>query len=173
MSTPLPSPLASSVAATPSLSPDDLHWLREAIEQSRIAAAAGHQPYGAVLVGPDGQSLATAHNTQGRAADLTGHAELNLVRQAAETLGPQALRGATVYASGEPCPMCAGALYWAGVARVVFALSVDSMRELNGDDSVLPLRCADVMAGGTRPVNVAGPAIEEEARSAFAPRPAA
>lgn len=149
------------------LSSADHTTLRAAIAQSRLAAAAGHQPYGAVLVGPDGRTLATAHNTQGDPADLTGHAEMNLVRNAARALGPDTLQGATVYASGEPCPMCAGALYWAGVRRVVFALSVDSMRALNGADSVLPLRCAAVMTGGTRTVQVDGPALEDEARAAF------
>jgi tRNA(adenine34) deaminase len=150
------------------LSDADLAALRVAITQSRLATAGGHQPYGAVLVAPDGRTLATAHNTQGDPSDLTGHAEMNLVRDAARALGPDALQGAVVYASGEPCPMCAGALYWAGVKRVVFALSVDSMRELNGADSVLPLGCAAVMAGGTRKVQVDGPALEDEARAVFA-----
>ena len=161
------------------LSPADLAALRAAIAQSAVAKAAGHQPYGAVLAAPDGRVLAQAHNTQGPSAhgtganlahwgdQITGHAELNLVRDAARTLGPAALYGATVYASGEPCPMCAGALYWAGVRRVVFALSVDSMRELNGPDSVLSLRCAAVMAGGTRAVQVDGPALVDEARAVF------
>lgn len=150
----------------------DEQWLRAAIAQSRQAAAAGHQPYGAVLVGAGVQRWA-AHNTQGDPGDLTGHAEMNLVRDAARALGPGALQGSTVYASGEPCPMCAGALYWAGVARIVFALDVAAMRALNGPDSVLPLRCAEVVAGGTRPVEVQGPALLDEARAAFADRTAA
>lgn len=145
----------------------DTQWLRQAIAQSRQAATLGHQPYGAVLVSAQGQHLLSAHNTQGDSADITGHAELNLVRQAAAALGAKVLKGSTVYASGEPCPMCAGALYWAGVARVVFALGVDSMRALNGDDSVLPLHCADAVSGGTRTVRVTGPALEDEARAVF------
>lgn len=149
------------------LSDNDLDCLREAIAQSHAAAAAGHQPYGALLAGADGRRLLAAHNTQGNAADITGHAEMNLVRQAAEQLGPQVLQGATVYASGEPCPMCAGALYWAGVSRVVFALGVDDMRALNGDDSVLPLHCAQTVHGGTRAMAVEGPALQDEARTAF------
>jgi tRNA(Arg) A34 adenosine deaminase TadA len=149
------------------LSPADAHWLRQAIDQSRQAATQGHQPYGAVLVGPQGAHLWSAHNTQGDAGDITGHAELNLVRQAAAELGAGALAGGTVYASGEPCPMCAGALYWAGVSRVVFALGLDSMRDLNGADSVLAPGCAEVMRGGTRQVIVDGPALEDEARAVF------
>jgi tRNA(Arg) A34 adenosine deaminase TadA len=81
----------------------------------------------------------------------------------------RALQDCTVYASGEPCPMCAGALYWAGVGRVVFALSIDSMTELAGADAdELGLNCADVLATGTRRVEVLGPALEAEARRAFA-----
>lgn len=154
--------------AASDLSATDLHWLREAIAQSRLAAEAGHQPYGAVLVSSEGARLWSAHNTQGRPEDVIGHAELNLVRQAAECLDPHTLQGATVYASGEPCPMCAGALYWSGVARVVFALDVHDMRALHGAASVLPLRCQQVLAGATRTVAVAGPALQDEARAAVA-----
>lgn len=64
--------------------------------------------------------------------------------------------------------MCAGALYWAGVGRVVFALSITSMTELAGADAdELRLRCADVLASGTRRVQVLGPALETEARRVF------
>lgn len=151
------------------LSPTDARWLRVAIEQSRLAAAQGNQPYGAVLVGPDGQWRWSSHNSQADPADVTGHAELNLVREAARQLGPRALAGATVYASGEPCPMCAGALYWAGVGRIVFALDVRSMAELNGPESILPLGCAEVVQGGTRALEVIGPALQDEARAVFLP----
>ena len=91
--------------------------MQAAITASRAALAAGNRPYGAALVAPDGRLLLTAQNSQVTDDDCTAHAELALVRQATRQLGADALQGSTVYASGEPCAMCAGALFWAGVRR--------------------------------------------------------
>jgi tRNA(Arg) A34 adenosine deaminase TadA len=146
----------------------DLIPLRLAIEQSRQAAAAGHQPYGAVLCNRDGHVLAVAHNTQGNPLDVTGHAEMNLVRHVASTLGPQVLKGAYAYASGEPCPMCASALYWAGVDRIVFGASMQTMAQLCGPASVLAPGCADLLRNAARTVEVRGPILENEAASVIA-----
>ena len=98
----------------------DLAPMRLAIAASRQALAAGDQPFGATLVSPAGQVLLTERNRQHTAADTSAHAETVLLRRAAEQLGPAALRGATVYASGEPCAMCAGAISHARIGRVVF-----------------------------------------------------
>ena len=85
-----------------------------------------------------------------------------LVREAAARLGATALTGATVYASGEPCAMCSGALYWAGIRRVVYAASNDVMDDLFGGDQ-LPIRCAEVLAGASRTVQVDGPLLADAA----------
>ena len=98
----------------------DLAPMRLAIAASRQALAAGDQPFGATLVSPAGQVLLTERNRQHTAADTSAHAETVLLRRAAEQLGPAALRGATVYASGEPCAMCAGAILLARLPLVVF-----------------------------------------------------
>lgn len=146
----------------------DARHLREAIALSIVARDAGDMPYGAVLVGRDGRVLARARNTQVTQSDCTGHAETNLVRDATRTLGPAAVAGGTVYASGEPCALCAGAMYWAGIDRVVYALSAATMETLGRPgDSLLRLSCREVMARGTRRVAVAGPALEDEARAVF------
>ena len=85
--------------------------MRLAIAASRTALAAGDRPFGATLVSPQGEVLMTAANNQVTTDDVTGHAEMVLVRQASSRFGARALRGATVYASGEPCAMCAGAMF--------------------------------------------------------------
>lgn len=150
------------------LTPADEALLRSAIALSAHARAAGNEPYGALLADARGQVLLEAQNTQHTGCDCTAHAELNLVRAASPRFERSLLAGCSVYASGEPCPMCAGALYWAGVGRVVFALSITSMTELGGADAdELSLRCADVLASGTRRVQVLGPALEAEARRVF------
>lgn len=136
--------------------------MRRAIEASRQAVAAGNMPFGATLVAPDGRLLWTAQNNQLTSGDCTGHAELVLVRDARAALGAEALRGGTVYASGEPCAMCSGAMFWAGIRRVVFAASQDDIGAALGGDS-LPIRSAQVYAGASPAVQVDGPLMGDEA----------
>jgi tRNA(Arg) A34 adenosine deaminase TadA len=91
-----------------------------------------------------------------------GHAEVVLVREVVKTKGRDALKGATVYASGEPCAMCSGSMFWAGVARVVFGASqADIIEALGGAE--LPIRTASVLAGANPAVTVDGPVLREEA----------
>ncbi len=136
--------------------------MRRAIEASRQAVAAGNMPFGATLVAPDGRLLWTAQNNQLTSGDCTGHAELVLVRDARAALGAEALRGGTVYASGEPCAMCSGAMFWAGIRRVVFAASQDDIGAALGGDS-LPIRSAQVYVGASPAVQVDGPLMGDEA----------
>lgn len=134
----------------------DEDHMRCAIDASQAALDAGDMPYGAALVSAQGDVLMVAGNRQVTSGDCTAHAEVVLIREASARLGPAALRGATVYASGEPCAMCSGALFWAGVRRVVYAASSDVMAELFGGD-LLPIRCAQVLADADPPVQVDGP----------------
>lgn len=142
------------------LDDDSLH-MRTAIAASRQAKARGDAPFGAVLV-KDGRALMTALNNQNTTRDCTGHAEVVLVRDAQRELGDAALRGATVYASGEPCAMCAGAMFWAGIRRVVYAASTPAMDAIMGEPA-LSVRCADALAKAAPAVQVDGPLLEEEA----------
>jgi tRNA(Arg) A34 adenosine deaminase TadA len=136
--------------------------MRLAIDASRAALRAGNMPFGATLCSAQGELLWTAQNNQVTSGDCTGHAELVLVRDAVHTLGAPALRGGTVYASGEPCAMCAGAMFWAGIRRVVFAASTaDIAHALGGDE--LPIRTAAVYAGASPAVQVDGPLLADEA----------
>jgi tRNA(adenine34) deaminase len=150
------------------LTGDDAIHLRAAIELSRAARAKGNEPYGALLVAAGGTVLLGGENTQVTDRDCTGHAELNLMREASRRFDAATLAGCTVYATGEPCPMCAGAIYWGGIGRVVYALSVESMIALAGPGAnEIRLSCREVLGRGTRRVEVIGPALEEEARRVF------
>ncbi|MBL8349107.1 MAG: nucleoside deaminase [Burkholderiaceae bacterium] len=140
----------------------DLGAMRRAIAASRQALADGNMPFGASLVAPSGALLWVAQNDQVTSGDCTGHAELVLVREVTRVLGAPALRGATVYASGEPCAMCSGAMFWAGVARIVFAASqADIIRTLGG--ATLPITCAQVLQGASPALRVDGPVLQDEA----------
>lgn len=109
-----------------------------ALAEAERAWKAGEVPIGAVVV-RDGQVLARAHNRREAWADPTAHAELIAIRQAARIVGGWRLTGATVYATIEPCPMCAGALLLARVDRLVYgapdpkAGAVDSLVQLLND----------------------------------------
>ncbi len=140
----------------------DLEPMRLAIAASRQALDAGNNPYGAVLVSAAGEVLHVAANRQNTDHDITGHAEVVLVREASARLGAAALAGCAVYASGEPCAMCSGALYWAGIRRIVYAASNEVMNDLFGGDQ-LPIHCAEVLAGASREVQVDGPLLADDA----------
>ncbi len=100
----------------------DVEHLRSAITIARRAREHGNHPFGALLAGPQGQVLLEAENTVVTSVDCTGHAEANLMRLASHQFDVEYLLRCTLYTSTEPCPMCAGAIFWGGVGRVVFAL---------------------------------------------------
>jgi tRNA(Arg) A34 adenosine deaminase TadA len=137
----------------------DLHHLRHALRIAVEARGRGNHPFGALLVGPDGDVLAVAGNTVLTDDDVTGHAETNLVRIASARV-PAAVRArSTLYTSTEPCAMCAGAIHWAGIGRVVFALSEADLYERVGPSPLhLRLPCRELFAHSARPVIVEGPA---------------
>jgi len=140
----------------------DINAMRLAIEASAAALTDGDMPFGATLVSAQGEILLVAANNQNSAADCTGHAEMVLVRNAQKRLGLSALRNATVYASGEPCAMCSGAMFWGGITRVVYAASTAQIGAALGGPS-LPARSADVLANTAPAVMVEGPLMAEEA----------
>ncbi len=141
---------------------DDERCMRIAIEASRAAVRAGNFPYGAALVSAAGELLHVSQNNQISSGDCTGHAEVALIREVCATIGAARLAGATVYASGEPCAMCAGALFWAKVARVVFGVSNENIMR-HGGGATLSLNTAQVLAAGSLAIEVSGPVLEEEA----------
>ena len=148
------------------VSDEDL--VRLAIDVARQAREAGNHPFGAVLAGPDGAVLLTAGNRQGVAGDRTGHAERVLMTQASLAYTAEFLAACTMAASAEPCAMCAGAAYWAGVGRVLYGLSERALRELIGPDPenlTLDLPCRIVLGSGQRRIAVVGPLLEAEARA--------
>jgi len=150
------------------LSDADIEPMREAIAASRMARDSGNMPFGAALVGTTGEVLWVSLNNQVSTGDCTGHAELVLVREASAALGADVLRGSTVYASGEPCPMCSGAMFWAGVARVVYAATQADITAALGEPQ-LGTGAAQILSHGTPAVQVDGPLLREEAKAQLAP----
>ena len=100
--------------------PDDIYWMRRALDQAELAAERGEVPVGAVLVDADGRLLAEGHNRPILSHDPTAHAEIQVLREAARRLGNYRLVNTTLYVTLEPCAMCVGALVHARVARLVY-----------------------------------------------------
>jgi tRNA(Arg) A34 adenosine deaminase TadA len=112
--------------------PNDLDHLRRCVELARVARAEGNSPFGSVLVDGDGEVLQEAWNTTRTDADITAHPELKLARWAARHLSGADRERATVFTSGEHCPMCAVAHAYAGIGRLVFAFSSDQLAATSG-----------------------------------------
>ncbi|MFE3544736.1 nucleoside deaminase [Nocardia sp. NPDC059177] len=145
----------------------DRTHLRRAIELAGQASALGDRPFGAVAVGSDGTVLSEGVNAVNTTGDVTTHAELVAITVATAAGKAAALRGATVYASGEPCPMCAAAMVWAQVGRIVFAAAAAEFGQILPGSPSFSLTCAEIVAGSTLPVEVSGPHLGEEALAVF------
>ncbi|MGH9936665.1 MAG: nucleoside deaminase [Blastocatellia bacterium] len=146
----------------------DVEFLRAAFAAARRARERGNTPFGAILVSENGEILLEAENTENTNRDCTGHAETNLVREASQQFDQAALAKCSLYSSAEPCAMCAGAIFWSGIGRVVYGLSSSRINALALDNSPhLLLPCGDVFAAGHRAIELEGPALEEEAEIAF------
>ena len=142
------------------------HYLRHAFKVAIRAKESGNHPFGAILVGPDGAVLMEQENAYQPTRDMTGHAERVLMTRASQQYDPAFLRGCTMYTSAEPCAMCSGAAYWAGVGRVVYGLGEHEMKAITGnhpENPTLDLPCRTVFASGQRPVEVIGPMLVDEA----------
>jgi tRNA(Arg) A34 adenosine deaminase TadA len=141
-------------------------FLRRAFDVARRARLHDNHPFGAILVGPSGEVMIEAENGFMPDRDMTGHAERVLATQASKQFGSKILAGCTLYTSAEPCAMCAGAIYWAGIGRVVYGMSERQLKAITGDhpeNPTLDLPCRVVFAAGQRPVEVIGPLLEDEA----------
>lgn len=149
-----------------SITPADLGHLRRAVELARLALERGDEPFGSVLVSGDGEVLFEDHNHV-VALDATQHPELAIARWAGAHLTGPERAVATVYTSGEHCPMCSAAHGWVGLGRIVYAVSSAQLgvwRSAWGapPSPVAPLPIRDVVPGAV--VDGPVPQLEDEVR---------
>ena len=150
-----------------SLRPYDETLLRRAFDAAKCARDAGDHPFGAVLADDEGKVLmkqGSGFTSEG--GDRTGHAQRLLASRAARHHSLAFLAKCTLYTAAEPCAMCAGAIYWAGIGRVVYGQTQKGLKERSGAHEEIPpldLRCDIVFAAGQRPTEVIGPLLEDEA----------
>ncbi|WP_372957783.1 nucleoside deaminase [Marinobacter sp.] len=144
----------------------DLNFLRRTIDLAGHVAARGTHPFAAILVSDQGEVLMEQVNAYLPDQDMTGHAERVLMTRASKAWRPDFLVRCTMYVSAEPCCMCAGAAYWAGLGRLVYGVSEHRLKQMTGnhpENPTLDLPCREVFASGQRKVEVIGPLLEDEA----------
>jgi len=147
--------------------PYDEALLRQAFAVASRSREAGDHPFGALLADRNGVVLMEQGNGfSSEGHDRTAHAEKLLATRAGKALSLDELAGCTLYTSAEPCAMCAGAIYWAGIGRVVFGQTERGLKAMTGDNPenpTLDLPCHVVFEAGQRPTEVVGPLLEDEA----------
>jgi tRNA(Arg) A34 adenosine deaminase TadA len=146
-------------------------FLRRSFDVARRALTHGNHPFGAILVDQNRNVLIEAENGYLPAHDGTAHAERLLATRACTTLDADILKAATLYSSAEPCAMCAGAIYWAGIGRLVYGLSEHRLRAITGnhpENPTLDLPCREVFRRGQRATEVVGPLLEDAAEALHA-----
>jgi len=145
----------------------DAARLRHAFRLAQAARARGDRPFAAVVVADDGKILAEGLSTQGQGGGGTlAHSEMNACQAVIAAGVPrQALRRATIYSSGEPCAMCAAAIFYTGIGRVVYGLSAAAilhLRNAQPHTAGLSLSCRAVLESAAEAVEVVGPCLEAE-----------
>lgn len=149
----------------------DEHFLRHSFAVARRSMTNGNHPFGAILVDRNREVLIETENGYMPDRDGTAHAERLLATEACRSFKAEVLAEATIYSSAEPCAMCAGAIYWAGIGRLVYGLSEAGLREITGnhpENPTLDLPCRTVFASGQRATDVVGPVLEDEAAALHA-----
>ncbi|MDH3752357.1 MAG: nucleoside deaminase [Acidimicrobiia bacterium] len=144
---------------------DDVHLVRTFVLAAE-ARSAGDHPFGALLV-VENERVAEARNRVITDRDITAHAETVLVRDLERQRRSELLADGTVYASCEPCPMCVGAMFWAGVRRVVYGLSTARLTQLATAPGATPvgftITAPEIGAAATPPMTFDGPHREDDA----------
>lgn len=153
-------PTALAAPAEPSAA-DDAAFMRLALAQAKLADF----PFGAVIV-RDGRVIASGRNLGRTNGDPTAHGEMVAIRNCLKEQGRDALRGSTIYTTGEPCAMCMGAILWCRVGRLVFAASVEQLATKIGQ---IMISSADIAAKTPFvSIQIKGGVLAEEAMQLFA-----
>lgn len=150
--------------------PRELDHLRHAIRLSEAARRNGNMPFGALLIGADGAVLAATENTIVSDRDLTAHAEMNALRTACGICSAEQIAAATMVASGEPCPMCSGAIIRLGIRRVLFGIRASvAAPYLPASSGAMAgsVSCRDILRLAPAGIEVFGPLLEDEAKQPF------
>ena len=146
---------------------EDREFIRKAIQVAQRSKQNGNLPFACILVDDKGNVILEGENSVITDKDSLAHAEINLIRQASGKFEKEFLNQCTIYTSGEPCALCAAAIFWGGIGRLVYGLSKDGFYQIAGKEdgaTVLDIPCREILNRGGRDVQVEGPLLEDEAR---------
>lgn len=134
-------------------------FIKKTYQLAQSAIDKGNHPFAALLV-VNNEIILSSQNTVNSDNDVTRHAELNLVSQASQQFDTELLSQSILYTSTEPCAMCSGAIFWAGITTVVYGCSAKKLGEIASGSFVVP--CQDLFNFGDRPTDVIGPVLETQ-----------
>lgn len=140
------------------MNPED--FMRLALSEAKK----GDSPYGAVIV-KDNQVVAKGYNTVRRDSDPSAHAEMNAIRSLTTKIQNPYLEGYTIYATGEPCPMCATACVWTGLAEIIIGASIEDLILVN--QSQVRISCEEIIAKSFKNIKVTKGLLREECLQLF------
>jgi len=134
-------------------------YIKKTYQLAESSQEKGNHPFGALFV-VENRIVSVSENTVLTDNDVTRHAELNLVSKITQELDAESLNQGILYTSTEPCAMCAGAIYWAGISNIVYGCSAEVLGEIAGGAFVVP--CRSLLAYGRRKIRVVGPLLEDQ-----------
>ena len=140
------------------MNPED--FMRLALSEAKK----GDSPYGAVIV-KDNEVVAKGYNTVRRDSDPSAHAEMNAIRSLTTKIQNPSLEGYTIYATGEPCPMCATACVWTGLAEIIIGASIEDLISVN--QSQVRISCEEIIAKSFKNIKVTKGVLREECMQLF------
>ncbi len=132
--------------------------MKRCIQLAYQAKARGNYPFAALLVRDD-RVVLVAESTVNTSYDPTAHSVVNLIKIASRKMNWSELRHCTVYCSAEPCPLCASAIYWAGIPTLVYGCPATLLQKKSGETFYIPVR--ELLGRGTRKTEVIGPVMED------------
>ncbi|NOZ81285.1 MAG: nucleoside deaminase [DPANN group archaeon] len=144
---------------------DDERFMRLALARSAEGMEEGQTPFGACIVGKDGEVISCEHNRVWKDTDVTAHGEIVAIREACRKTGSIKLEGATIYSTTEPCPMCFSAIHWAGIGRIVFGASIRDAKDAGFSE--LTISNEEMKKRGNSPVEIEGGILKEECAKQF------
>jgi len=133
-------------------------YMKKCITLAYQAKTRGNYPFAAILV-KDNKILYISENTEKTDFDPTSHAVVNLIQNASRKMTPCELRQCTIYCSSEPCPLCASAIYFSSIPKVVYGCPAETLKKKTGESFFIP--CREILSRGSRPTEVVGPVLGE------------
>ncbi|MBO6585615.1 MAG: nucleoside deaminase [Gracilimonas sp.] len=143
----------------------DEELIRHCLRLAQEAKDLGDGAYGALITDETGNIIARAGNTTNSENSVTYHAEINAIQQAEYNRGKGKLKGCTLYSSAEPCPMCASAIVWSGIEKVVFGASISALKNFGVQQ--IDIESRDILTKADHKIEVKGPVLEQEALQLF------